>query len=106
MIWLWRINHLDEKSAAPVCQGHQGWGVTSNSPLCSYLCRLLKSPDPELRIRYIIKNPFISKSVFKAQKIRQAAAKAAEKRQNSIPKSIKDDFNEKLIFAIPSLGKP
>ena len=57
------------------------------------------SPDPELRIRYIAKNPPISKSVFKAQKTRQKRRpKASKKRPKSTPKFIKNDFHEKPIL--------
>ena len=55
---------------------------------------------------YTIKNPSISKSVSRATKIRKAAPKVFKKRQNAIPKSIKRDFHEELVFAIHSPRKP
>ena len=63
-------------------------------------------PDPELRIRYITKNPSIYKFVFKAQETRKAAPKASKNRHKSIPKFITNNFRGKSFFAKPSLRKP
>ena len=62
-------------------------------------------PDPLLRIRFITKNRFIFKSVFKAQKTRKVAPKASKKHKHRFPKSERD-FHDKSIFAIPSMRKP
>ena len=63
-------------------------------------------PDTWLRIRYITKNPFVFKPVFKAKKIRKTVPKAVQKRQKSIPIFIKTDFHENSIFEILSIRKP
>ena len=53
-------------------------------------------PDPRLRIRYMIKNPFIYKPVFEAYKTRKTAPQAYKKPQDSIPKFVKKRFLRKV----------
>ena len=63
------------------------------------------SPDPLFEIWDFIKNRFVVKLVFKAEKISKTAPKGINETQKTIQEFLKNDFHEKSFFAILSMRK-